>query len=148
MPILTDLHRRTQPIVRHELNDVLIARREPCPCGSVFQALDAVEGRTDDLCDLLRPDGSTGQIFPDYLRLAVTTADPGIEDFFIRNPRPGELDVSLLGPTGAADISVAQERVRKRLLAVCAEGRFAPPLIGFVPVPALVSGGKLRRVSR
>ena len=148
VPILTDLYRHTQPIVRHELNDILIARRAPCPCGSVFQALDAVEGRTDDLCDLLRPDGSTGQIFPDYLRLAVTTADPGIEDFFIRNPRPGELEVSLHGPASTADGSPARERVRARLLAVGAQGGFAAPLIRFVPAPAPVPGAKLRRVAR
>ncbi len=99
VPILTDLYRRTQPIVRYELNDVLIARRAPCPCGSVFQALDAIEGRADDLCDLRRTDGSRGQIFPDYLRLAVTTADPRIDNFSSvtrvraswksRSPEPG-----------------------------------------------------------
>ncbi len=148
VPILTDLYRRTQPIVRYELNDILIARRTPCPCGSVLQALDAIEGRTDDLCDLLRPDGSHGQIFPDYLRLAVTTADSGIEDFFIRNPHPGILEVSLGGPDLAAGDVSAQARVRTRVQAVCTEGGFAAPLIRFVSPPVPVPGAKLRRVAR
>jgi putative adenylate-forming enzyme len=149
VPILTDLYRFTQPIVRYELNDVLIARRSPCPCGSIFQALDSIEGRTDDLCDLLLPDGSRGQIFPDYLRLAVTTSDDRIDDFFIRNPCPGELDISLdataLSP---AEKLVVQTRVRTRLLAVCVEGGFATPAIRFVPPPKAIPGAKLRRVSR
>lgn len=147
VPILTDLYRRTQPIVRYELNDILIARRTPCPCGSVFQALDAIEGRTDDLCDLRRPDGSSGQIFPDYLRLAVTTADSRIEEFFIRNPRPGELEISLDHPSAAPGDFSVETRVRARVLAVCAEGGFAAPLIRFVPSPERVAGAKLRRVA-
>ncbi len=148
VPILTDLYRCSQPIVRYELNDILVARRTPCPCGSVMQALDAIEGRTDDLCDLLRPDGSRGQIFPDYLRLAVTTADRGIEDFFIRNPRPGELEISLGGAVSPANGSSVQARVRTRVQAVCVEGGFAAPLIRFVPPPERVPGAKLRRVAR
>lgn len=149
VPILTDLYRRTQPIVRYELNDVLIARQAPCACGSVFQALDSIEGRTDDLCELLRPDGSQGQIFPDYLRLAVTMADPRIDDFFIRNPRPGELELSLRAAAlSAADSFVIQTRVRERVLAVCAKGGFAAPVVRFVPPPERVPGAKLRRVAR
>lgn len=148
VPILTDLYRRTQPIVRYELNDILIARRTPCPCGSVLQALDAIEGRADDLCELRRPDGSRGQIFPDYLRLAVTTADHRITDFFIRNPRPGELEISLAGAGLAADDCLVEGRVRDRVQAVCAEGGFARPLIRFVPPPTPVPGAKLRRVTR
>lgn len=148
VPILTDLYRFTQPVVRYELNDVLIARRTPCPCGSVFQALDSVEGRTDDLCDLWRPDGSRGQIFPDYLRLAVTTADASVGDFFVRNPNPGELEISLHGLSGARPDPLAQERVSRRVQAICAEAGFAAPTVRFVPPPPAVPGAKLRRVSR
>ena len=148
VPILTDLYRLAQPIVRYALNDVLIARRTPCSCGSVFQALDAVEGRTDDLCNLRHPDGSAGQIFPDYLRLAVTTADPAIDDFFIRNPRPGELEISLRAAPSAMDDLAIQDRVCARVQAVCTEAGFVAPSIRFVPSPALLPGAKLRRVSR
>ena len=146
VPILTDLYRFTQPVVRYALNDVLIARRTPCPCGSVFQALDAIEGRTDDLCELRRADGSTGQIFPDYLRLAITTADESVDDFFVRNPRPGELEISL-HQLGEAS-HVARERVSRRVCAVCVEAGFAAPTILFVPPPPRVPGAKLRRVAR
>lgn len=46
-PIVTDLRRTSQPIVRLRLDDLL----EPvdCPCGSPMQAVRGVEGRVDDL---------------------------------------------------------------------------------------------------
>lgn len=55
-PIVTDLRRTSQPIVRLRLDDLL----EPvdCPCGSPMQALRGVEGRMDDLwrwCDRVIP---------------------------------------------------------------------------------------------
>lgn len=47
-PIVTDLRRTSQPVVRLRLDDLL----EPvvtCACGSPFQAVRGVEGRMDDL---------------------------------------------------------------------------------------------------
>ena len=32
-PLVTDLWRRTQPVIRYRMNDVLRVKREPCPCG-------------------------------------------------------------------------------------------------------------------
>lgn len=49
IPIITDFTRRSQPIVRYRLNDVLVLRETPCPCGSVHTALERVEGREDDV---------------------------------------------------------------------------------------------------
>ena len=148
VPILTDLYRFTQPTIRYELNDVLIARKAPCPCGSVFQAIEAIEGRMDDLCQLLRPDGSIGEMFPDYLRLAVATADRRVEDFFVRNPRPGELEISLSGGVISLENQAMQNHVRQRVQKICADGGFAPPSIRFTPAPSVVTGAKLRRVTR
>ncbi|NKF33203.1 hypothetical protein HER21_43035, partial [Pseudomonas sp. BGM005] len=47
-PIVTDLRRRAQPIVRYRLGDVLRERREPCPCGSALTAIERIEGREGD----------------------------------------------------------------------------------------------------
>ena len=49
IPLVTDLWRRTQPVIRYRLNDVLQARREPCACGRAATALAAIEGRSDDV---------------------------------------------------------------------------------------------------
>lgn len=47
-PIVTDLRRTSQPVVRLRLDD-LLEPIETCPCGSPFQAVRGVEGRWDDL---------------------------------------------------------------------------------------------------
>lgn len=48
-PIVTDLRRTSQPIVRVRLDDIIQFRKEPCPCGSAFQAIHPVEGRVSDI---------------------------------------------------------------------------------------------------
>jgi len=47
-PIVTDLRRTTQPVVRLRLDD-LLEPAPPCRCGSPLQAVMGVEGRYDDL---------------------------------------------------------------------------------------------------
>ncbi|WP_325050109.1 F390 synthetase-related protein [Cohnella faecalis] len=44
VPIVTDFSRTTQPIIRYRLNDVLTEAATPCPCGSVFTAIEQIEG--------------------------------------------------------------------------------------------------------
>jgi putative adenylate-forming enzyme len=81
VPIITDFSRYTQPIVRYRLNDVLIAKSEPCKCGRVTLALDGIEGRCDDL--LLLP-GMAGQpvaIFSDLLSRALAQCLPANADY-------------------------------------------------------------------
>lgn len=48
-PIVTDLRRTTQPMVRVLLDDLLQARDVPCPCGSPLASVEPVEGRMGDL---------------------------------------------------------------------------------------------------
>ncbi len=47
-PIITDFTRTSQPVVRYKLDDILVERLEPCPCGSAFLALESISGRADD----------------------------------------------------------------------------------------------------
>jgi len=48
-PIVTDLRRTTQPIVRIRLDDLIEPLDGPCRCGAVTRAVRPVEGRIDDL---------------------------------------------------------------------------------------------------
>ncbi len=49
LPIVTDLRRTTQPMIRVRLPDLLEPRAAPCPCGSPLTAVQPVEGRLEDL---------------------------------------------------------------------------------------------------
>lgn len=74
IPIVTDLERKSQPIIRYRLNDVLVEKRKPCPCGCLFTALEKIEGREDDVFRFLTKDGKTVSVFPDFIRRCILFA--------------------------------------------------------------------------
>lgn len=84
-PIVTDFRRRSQPIVRYRLDDVLVPRRSPCPCGLVTTALDRIEGRADDL---FLVGEARLPLFADFVRRAVMLSDARIEDYRVRQHSP------------------------------------------------------------
>lgn len=49
LPIITDLRRVSQPMIRMRLPDLLEPLTAPCPCGSARLAIRPVEGRLEDL---------------------------------------------------------------------------------------------------
>lgn len=67
-PIITDLNRQTQPVIRYRLNDILTACDEPCPCGSVFARIKKIEGRCDDILIAQTQDGQPFDLYPDFIR--------------------------------------------------------------------------------
>jgi putative adenylate-forming enzyme len=78
-PVITDFSRRTQPIVRYRLDDVLRVRAAPCDCGRHTLALEAIDGRCDDILWFPSTKGElAGPVFPDLVRHAfLLAAVPG-----------------------------------------------------------------------
>ena len=74
VPIITDLERTSQPIIRYRLNDVLVEKKEKCACGSVFTALEKIEGREDDVFKFKAEDGSEVSVFADFIRRCILFA--------------------------------------------------------------------------
>lgn len=79
IPVITDFTRRTQPIIRYRLDDVLAVDARPCPCGSAAMAIKHIEGRCDD--QLLLPGktqdaGESVTIFADVCHRALALALP------------------------------------------------------------------------
>jgi putative adenylate-forming enzyme len=92
VPIITDFHRESQAIIRYRLNDVLIARDAPCPCGSPLLPIEKIEGRCDDIVFLpaaghpqLKP------VFPDLLRSALAGSRLAFDEFQILQPSRDQL---------------------------------------------------------
>ena len=79
-PIITDLKRTSQPIVRYELNDIIIPK-DYCLCGSKFQAIQAIEGRADDILIFTNNKNEEVKIFPDFFRRAIILSDSEIFDY-------------------------------------------------------------------
>lgn len=147
-PIITDLWRKTQPIIRYRLNDVLQLDPEPCRCGSSFQVIRAIEGRCDDICYFDSHLGSTRLFFPDTIRRMILLASPQIEDYQVIQEHCGQLRIHLsLASTESFD--AVAEAVRAQVATTLAEYDCRPATVtieqGLVPV---APGAKRRRVQR
>lgn len=80
IPIITDFTRKSQPIVRYRLNDVLVEGKTACPCGCKFMTLDAIEGREDDIFIFHDKNGKEVYIFSDMIRRCMLYVD-GINQY-------------------------------------------------------------------
>ncbi len=47
--LLTVLHRRTQPLIRYEVSDMVRAVEGGCECGRPFRMIEMIEGRVEDI---------------------------------------------------------------------------------------------------
>lgn len=148
MPIVTDLWRRTQPIIRYRLNDVLQLETHPCGCGSPFRVLRAIEGRCDDVCYFVSRTGEPRLFFPDTIRRMILLASQDITDYQVLQQSQGQLSIHLSINPGASFASVAT-LVQQSVNATLARYGCRPASVsidqGIVP-PA--PGIKRRRVQR
>jgi phenylacetate-CoA ligase len=62
--LMTNLCNLTQPFIRYEISDVTGYSTQPCSCGQPFPTLLPVEGRTDDIFYIERPEGGYEDIHP------------------------------------------------------------------------------------
>lgn len=81
IPIVTDLNRTTQPVIRYRLDDVLILDEEPCPCGSVFARIKKIEGRCDDILKMSTVEDEEYLLYPDFVRRAIISIDAKINEY-------------------------------------------------------------------
>lgn len=100
-PIITDLRKRTLPLVRYRMNDVLVESSKACACGSPFVTLSKIEGRQDNIIIGRKMEGvGLVSIFPDFVRALLSkrldTLDVK-EDYFVRQTSIGTLEVGLIG---------------------------------------------------
>lgn len=109
-PIVTDFTRREQGMIRYQMNDLLELDDRPCKCGSAYQAVRRIEGRSDDVFLLTDRSGKIQLVTPDILRNAVVDADQSINDFRIVQTGADAITVSLpeaLPKTTAAKVGAA-----------------------------------------
>lgn len=145
-PIITDLWRRTQPIIRYRLNDLLVMG-ERCRCGSDWRVIERIEGRCDDLL-YFPAAGGRRPVFPDTIRRAVLLAGDQIRDYQALQRRDGELALSLELAPGAdwPAAAAALERGLRETLA--AYGCGIDELALSQGLPPRPPGAKRRRVAR
>ncbi|WP_165314333.1 F390 synthetase-related protein [Agromyces protaetiae] len=124
-PIVTDLTRTTQLVVRYRLDDVLRVPAEPveCPCGDPSLVLEAVEGRADETIVVADGRGGEASVFPDAVRRALAVA--------------GASDWSIRWGDGALELALRDDRRETRTAAEWALERLFETLR--LPVPEIVA---------
>ena len=135
-PVVTDFTRTTQYVVRHRLDDVLLAAPGPCPCGRPGRSIRAVLGRADDVLTL-----DHVPVYPDVLRHAVALAGD-LGDYRVEQ-HGTEWRLATTGGSSGATERVATEigRLAQRL------GTRAPVVVPMAwPVEA--PDAKRRRIRR
>jgi putative adenylate-forming enzyme len=145
VPIVTDLVRSTQPIVRYRMGDVLVERAQPCPCGSVLTGIERILGRTDDILFLPRvPDATPVPVMPDFVRDALASCQPVLTDYRLVQLAPMRLALRVEGP----DQSAAWAHATRALADVFARQHLQQPsLEQGEPITHNLTQ-KLRRVER
>ncbi|MCF8427941.1 MAG: adenylate synthase [Bacteroidia bacterium] len=89
-PIITDLFRISQPIIRYELNDI-VTLKNSCACGSKMMAIEQIEGRSDDILLFYDIANNEVKLFPDIFRRTIVLADEIIADYALIQNAPDSL---------------------------------------------------------
>lgn len=113
-PLVTDLHKKSQPIIRYELNDIITISEKKCKCGSNFRVIESIQGRADDML-WGKKDDVLHHIFPDYIVRALMCCSDKIEDFQVVQKSLDELHISIMPESNVKDkvIGAVQDVFRK-----------------------------------
>jgi putative adenylate-forming enzyme len=142
-PIVTDFTRRAQAMIRYRMNDLIELDPNPCPCGSVYQAVKRIEGRQDDIFLLADNAGKQRTVTPDVMRNAIVDSHPAIRDFRIVQTGPSEIVVTLEDEVPASIDAMVERALAARLALFDVR-----PTIRFARGIAINFDRKLRRVRR
>ena len=66
--LATSFIKRTQPVLRYEISDIVALTTAPCPCGRPLARMVSLQGRSDDILRMKGADGRTVAVHPLTLR--------------------------------------------------------------------------------
>lgn len=112
-PVITDFLRRSQPVVRYELNDI-IHEGPPCDCGLASETIAKIEGRSDDVFRFPRKDKTWVTIYPDFIRRSVIGASDRVTEYKVTQTSADTVSYYLDMPDEADDGQEAK-KVEKAL---------------------------------
>ena len=141
IPIVTDFKRKSQPIVRYRLNDVLVEKVKQCACGSVMTAIERIEGREGDVFYFKDSAGNPVRVFSDMIARCMIYAS-GFHEFRVIQTDYEHLDVFVDQISTITKTTINREF--KRLAKIL---QVQPPTIIFKLYERDLSR-KLRRIER
>jgi phenylacetate-CoA ligase len=122
--LLTVLERRTQPLIRYEVSDIVQERAGECPCGRKLRMIERIEGRIKDVLYFPRRGGRGEQValHPNlFHRILETIPASGWQ--IVQDERG--LSVYLIGSMSAARCEEAHKDLERLLES---QGAEVPPI--------------------
>ena len=140
-PIITDFSRHTQPVVKYKLNDILQIKKDPCPCGSKFIALEKIIGRDDDVLIF-----SGKKIYPDLISRRIALKTNSFNKYTIKQAGPMELQIGIeCDPTIYDSLTKAFQSI---LVTLFEEFEISGVNYDFQNKVDYTAGSKLRKIKR
>lgn len=147
-PIVTDLWRTTQPIIRYRLGDIVQLDEEPCPCGSAFRVLRRVEGRMADTCYFTTSDQRSLPFYPAQLSQIVRANLPSAIEYQLVQRQDDQLDI-YLAPLAVDEFANVALQVETGVTAAITGYGCQPPALQLhCGLPQRPPTSKRRRVQR
>ncbi len=146
VPIITDFTRRTQPLIRYRLNDILIEKKTPCPCGSHFLALERIDGRCDDIFyGIHKQTGKKHMLFPDFIRRAIMLSSDDILEYKVTQKELFLIDIKLKVKNEGSRV---EGKVIQELEKLWKEHFLVLPQFTFTEYDLIASDRKRKRIER
>jgi len=146
--LVTDLHKKSQPIIRYELNDIITINPKKCGCGSNFRVIKEIQGRADDMFwGLTKQFKKPHFIFQDFIARTIISISENIEEYqAIQNSYTNiTLNIQLKKDIGRKEI---EQQLIEQLKKVFLKYNCIEPEIKVIFFKTLtkVNGNKLRRI--
>jgi putative adenylate-forming enzyme len=113
-PVITDFRRRTQPIIRYRLNDIIVEpdKAGNCACGSIFTRIGRIEGRSDEVLQLpSRALTGCVPIYPDFVRRALALSLPVGVEYRVRQKSRSHWEIALSDLSNSSRVEAAVVRL-------------------------------------
>ena len=150
IPIITDMERSTQPIIRYRLNDILTIDQEAKVTENCFLPLEFIEGRADDLFYFKSKDPLTSpqEVFPDFIRRKIIMASDSIGEYRAVQTEIDKMEIYLANQSGNAIEGNEREKVAQSLENFFEEQNLEAPELEFKAHRPHFGLKKLKRIER
>lgn len=138
-PIITDLERITQPVIRYKLDDI-IHEKFDCDCSLNSTAIEMIEGRKDDALKFLNSKGKEVVVFPDFIRRAIVFSDDNIINYSLTQIKENTINLFVDGKLEYF------EKAKKSIVELLEKFKISDIHIHKVDTLDHIKGTKLRRI--
>ena len=138
-PVITDLIRTSQPVIRYELNDI-IHEENNCPCGSNMTGIKQIEGRSDDVLSFPSKTGEEVRLYPDFFRRAIVMSSEKITDYTLVQTNRKEIQLYI------NQGEVVFQNAKKWIMKLLSDNNIEDVIVLKAEQRNFEKGNKLRRI--